>query len=330
MSQCPYITPTPDSICAKYMPNDSESQPGFCSAKYSFLCTEDLSNKLPRLSFSSIKNFLRCQEYYWLRNIKGVERKPYFLNEALKAGTIWGMYLAFKHGYKHELCKNDLIEKYQPSDVTLAKLNALMRSYCELGIVKNSDCICEKEFFIPFHNWQLYGFIDRAYDDHIVESKLTTRPDNYLSIPQIELQAGTYLYSDPHYEYVIMEITRMPELRQKKDEGIAEYQDRIYSDIIRRPSYYFIGWDMKKRTFGKKFYRSEFDLKELPMIYHKIAKQLRYCIDENLWVKNELACTCPFICDYWDVRKTGVISEEMYEIRSFNKANDNTKPKEVS
>jgi hypothetical protein len=131
------------------------------------------------------------------------------------------------------------------------------------------------------------------------------------------MQAGTYLYTNPAYEYVVMEVTRTPAQRLGKNEEMDDYQSRVYSDIIRRPSYYFIGWNNKTRTFGKKFYRSEFDLKELPMTYHKIVKALRYCIDNELWVNNELGCHSPVTCDYYDIKKTGVISEEIYEIREY-------------
>jgi hypothetical protein len=290
--------------------------------KSRFLCTEDLKTKLPRLSFSSIKNFLRCPEIYYLNNIQGITKKPYMLGEPLKAGTMWGLFFAAMHG-QPQSTKHDLISIYQPSDITMAKVNALTKAYRDLEVHTDKSCICEKEFFIPFHKWQLYGFIDRAYDDYIVESKLTTRPENYLTIPDIRMQAGTYLYTNPAYEYVVMEITRMPSLylgkQTKKNpdgESIEAYENRIYSDIIRRPSYYFIGWNAQTKTFGKKFYRSEFDFHELVDNYHKVAKLLRYTIDNDLWCKNELACHSPFDCDYLPVRKTGVISEEIYEIKS--------------
>lgn len=312
---CQYKIPSENSICTKYIDPDTEDQPGFCSKNYYFHCIEDLTNKIPRISFSSVKNFLRCSNLYYFSNICGIRKKPNFLNEAIKAGSMWGNFLAARHG-QPQTNKEKFIQVYQPSDITLAKVNALMKAHVDLAVSVDKNCECEKEFLIPFYQWQLHGFIDRAYDDYIVESKLSARPDNYLSIPNIEMQAGTYLYSNPVYEYVVMEVTRMPQQRLSKNEEIEDFQARVYSDIIRRPSYYFIGWNNKTRTFGKKFYRSEFDLAELPMIYHRVVKMIRYCIDEGLWVKNELACHCPTTCDYYDIKKTGVISEDIYEVRA--------------
>lgn len=43
---------------------------------------------------------------------------------------------------------------------------------------------------------------------------------------------------------VLYNVVRRPALRQKKDESMPQFVERIYQDVLQRPDHYFIRWDM--------------------------------------------------------------------------------------
>jgi hypothetical protein len=96
------------------------------------------------------------------------------------------------------------------------------------------------------------------------------------------------------------------------DESSDQYEDRCYSDIISRPSYYFLGWDRKTRNFGHRFYRSEFDLDEIHSTYRFVTQEIEETIQRGSWYPNNLACHVPGPCQYLPIKKSGVVSEEIF------------------
>ena len=69
MSTCPKYTPTngPESKCHHFLPG------GFCKLPSQFRCTEYIIRKGIDLTYSSIRNYLRCPRLFQLADILGIQ-----------------------------------------------------------------------------------------------------------------------------------------------------------------------------------------------------------------------------------------------------------------
>lgn len=105
-------------------------------------------------------------------------------------------------------------------------------------------------------------------------------------------------------------------------EDSESYLNRIYQDIISRPSHYFLGFNRDNRTFGKKFWRSEFPLEEIKHDYHMITKDIKRATAENAFYQNFMACYGPSQCNYLPICETSVVSELIYEQNLKEKGGD--------
>lgn len=274
--------------------------------------------KLKKLRYSHMVSFVQCREKYYHEVIEGLEVKPEYRPDAMKLGTVWDLIIRYQHD-AHDYGKE--VAELRLSEEQVAKITALKRAYRDLEIFANNDGFlgCQYEVSIPCGDTQIIGHVDRAYDDHIVETKCSGSPDFYTHKENIAYQLGTYFMGSPEWEYGVMEIVRVPGLRtgsgKFSDESMEAYENRMYGDILSRPSYYFLGWDKKSRTYGIKFFRTEFDLDEIMATYNFVIKDIERCMKDGGWYKNNLACHVPAICPYLPIKKTGVVSEEIYQKR---------------
>jgi len=295
---CVYFIPPDDPVCA-----------GFCSMPMQFLCTESLKDKLPSVSYSSLHDFMRCRELYYLRNILGLRRKPKMLAEPMKAGGTWDAWL--RTGDPTEYIKST-----DPTWQTISKVKALARVAKELEL-RPAGGTAQLRVSYPIHGTILTGYVDRAYDDHFDEDKLSARPDFYTKRQNIEHQCATYFMANELWEYVDVKVVRLPGLETGKgknsDEDDEQYGNRLYQDICKRPSWYFLGLDRKNKTYGQRFYRTEFDLDGLFKQYVFVLDELKTCIQEGRWYTNTVSCYCPGECDYVSVCANGVVSDEVFE-----------------
>ena len=196
-----------------------------------------------------------------------------------------------------------------------AKVNALDRAFTDLEIHIDKDGFlgCQVKVTTQILNTNLVGYVDRAYEDHIVESKLSARPDFYQQKENVAYQLGTYFLCNEAWDYAIVEITRVPSLKVKDGEEPEAYEKRIYGDIVSRPAHYFLGWERKTRTYGTRFWRSEFDLEEIYSTYCYVLHEIRQTVERGAWYPNNLACHVPAPCPYLPIKRSGVISEELFE-----------------
>ena len=125
-------------------------------------------------------------------------------------------------------------------------------------------------------------------------------------------QLGTYFMGNEAWEYADVEITRVPALKPKSDESAEVYEERVYGDVLSRPAYYFQGWDRKTRTYGVRFWRSEFDLDEIFRTYVYVLEEIKTTIRRGNWYPNNLACHVPTPCQFLPIKKSGVVSPEIY------------------
>ena len=326
---------------------------GFCKQPGSYRCVADVTRHVP-LSHSSVGSFLTCHYMYYLKKILGIEMRAPFFGNPLKAGKLWDILKQKQLGGDVEIKKT--IEEYEIPPMIVAKVRALYHAYEELEIEVDPDyelqakvdmeyeVVLSPSSFIPSINineekinlwadrrnqksdertWifplQVTGFYDRKYSTYFTEDKLSGRPEFYLDPFYIQSQMGTYFLADPNLEYVIMEVVQFPQQKEnkKKEESPDELYNRVYQDILSRPSKYFIGYDKQKNRYGRKFFRGEFDLDAIKTRYQQIVLEILSCRYNNNFYKNFQACGNVYghPCEFQKICRNGNVSESMFKIR---------------
>ena len=316
---CEHFIPTTDRPCASYVRPKVKREPGFCQRPNMFRCVEAMKRKLPAISYSSATDFIRCRRSYYHRVVEGLQVRPEHLPESMKLGKAWDLYT--HHLYSPDFDHLPKIEALRLTPEQQAKVNALIRAHRDLEVSANKDGLlgCQYEVLTSIGQTNIHGFVDRAYQDHIVEVKLSSRPEFYTERENISYQLGTYFLGNEAWQYGIVEAVRVPQLRTSygkfSDEDPAKYEARLLSEIVSRPSHYFLGWNRQTRTYGVKFWRSEFDLDEIFRTFGEVLQEIQECAQRGHWWENHLACHVPGPCPYLPIKRTRVVSDEIYERR---------------
>jgi len=308
---CPDFIPGIDKPCQHYIQPDNKREPGFCIQPTMFRCIEAMKVKLPAISFSSLADFIHCKLRYKHRIVDGLQVKPEHLPDSVKLGRGWDAYLRYLiEGADYQ----PAIASLQLNDIQQAKLNALARACEDLQIeYKNVGLLgYQYQINVPVGSNQIVGYVDRAYENHFIETKLSTRPDFYRQRENLTYQLGTHFMAYEAWGYADLEITRVPSLKLKSDESAEAYEGRCYGDIISRPAFYFIGWDRNSGTYGVRFWRSEFDLDEVFQTFVYVLEEIKNTVRRGSWYPNNLACHVPSPCPFLYIKKSGVISPEIY------------------
>jgi len=308
---------------------DDKDNAGFCKRPEFYRCIKEVGKMPVPLSYSSVSNFLTCPMLYYLKDIRGISVRPSHTSSALKMGKLWDC--AKQRLLGEDIDMGAVVEEYEINDMDIAKVRAINRAYKTLEIGVDPKFTLQAEFNNEIVADGIYedmplriktkGFYDRKYADHFCEDKLSSRPDNYLDPWFIQSQVGAYFLADPAMEYCIMEVVRTPDLRSTgkfKDEGPEGYEERCYQDIISRPSFYFIGFDREKKRYGKKYYRSEFDLDSIKDRFRIISVMIRDCQGFDGWYRSDRMCNnvLPGIqCDMKQVCRLNSMSEDIYTIK---------------
>jgi hypothetical protein len=278
-----------------------------------------MKRKLSATSYSRLYDFIHCKLRYYHGVVEGLRVKPEHLPEAVKLGRAWEAFVRHLHDEKYDYRPE--IGMLQLSPKQTAKISALTRAYRDLEIQSPPDGLlgCQYRIHTPVGQNQIVGYVDRAYVDHITEVKLSVRPDFYRQKENIAYQLGTYLMANEAWESATVEITRVPTLRTGKgrydNESPEEFEERCYGDILSRPAHYFMGWDRKVRTYGVRFWRSEFDLDEIFSTYVHVLREIQETVTRGTWYANNFACHVPAACPFLPIKRSGVVSEEIYERR---------------
>jgi hypothetical protein len=250
----------------------------------------------------------------------------------------------------------DVINHYEIDPRTVAKVRALFKAYKELEIVVepgyelqapvnlNYDITLPPTSFIPSVNvgsesinlWQLRndqaedtrtwtfplsvsGFFDRKYSNYFTEDKLSGKPEYLLDPFYIQSQNSTYFLSDPNLEYCIMEVVQFPQHKElkKKEESPEELFKRVYDNVMSTPSRFFMGWDNRKRMYGVKFHRGEFNLDATVERFNQVTIEIQACRWSGIFYKDFTRCNNMYghPCEMRTICKNGNISEEMFKIR---------------
>lgn len=335
------------SKCPNYVPKLSGSKPtecmyymdqgrtcGLCKRPDMYRCLEELGKKPLPLSHSSIQDFLVCHRLFWMKQVQGLQVKNRHLSRPIKLGALWDAVLQFRLAGTGD--PQSVIEEYGIEAVDVETVRALYRAYKDLGIQVEEGFQLQARVDIkwnPFdevRTWignepvevHVRGFYDRKYDKYFVENKLSGRPEGYLDVFFVQSQIATYFLADPELEKCVMEVVRTPGLRVSKEEEMdetgREFGRRVYEDVMHRPAYYFMGWNKEKRTYGKVFYRREFDLEDVRSRYLSIFRELHEALTLDGFYRSDRSCrgVLPGMgCDFVNVCRYGSASEEVFEIR---------------
>lgn len=291
--------------------------PNFCSKPKLFLCPEGL----PVISHSSKENFISCRQKYYFSKVCGIRSIDSKKAIPLKLGSIWDelVQTEFSGGMTKEKFW-ELVNYYEVDEYSWPKIYALVKAYKTLGIEVDKTGEPQKEFTINRSSAVITGFIDVAYQDHFDEYKLSARPDFYHNTHNMASQVSTYFMSNNDYEYVTIKSTRLPG-QKHKDEDPEAFVDRIYSDIVARPGYYFIGFDRKRKDFGRRYYRSEFQLEDIYNDYEEVIRDILRCENgESNYYQNKKSCYNPGTCSYLPICSNRSVSNELFFIEDKDEA----------
>jgi hypothetical protein len=294
---------------------------GFCALKEEFLCIEDTDGRFPRLSFSTVSDFLDCKWKYFLKHVKGIRTLDPATSDALKMGQLWDVCVQTMVGNLPKSAIRKTIDKYEIPEIAQAKVRAVYQAFKDLEVQLDIMCRPQDRFelSLPYdfanHTFVLTGVYDRKYDNYFVETKFSKSPDYYHNLFNIIPQVGTYFAADPAMDHCIMEVVRCPNPTKVQDLSPAELREYCYKDIMARPGWYFPGWNKSTGTFGKKFHRSEFNLEEIIERYDDVYYQIADSAFRNRFTKNYKSCYRPFPCEFIPLCLFNVMSETVYGIK---------------
>ena len=307
---------------------------GLCKKQDRYRCLFD-SRPIP-LSHSSVQDFLSCHRLYYLKHVVGIEIRPSQKSDMLKAGTLFDAVTRIRHGQDPKVVNiPGTIEKEEIPDRVVGIIKSINRAMRDLDI-KFPDGEVQHEFWkvLPIQDLdgkkyatglpaevEVHGFLDVKQDGGFIEYKCTGSPDRYHDARFLASQAAPYFMSDETLDWMDVRAVRYPALRKGKgvdEENDESFADRVYEDIIRRPSWYFPGWNKETRSFGKRFYRSEFDLEEYSGRFRHILREIHEARLMNGFYRNDRACNnlLPGIpCEFQNPCWYNKISETIYQIR---------------
>lgn len=322
--------------CTYYEVGKRTDERGFCKLSNKYYRCVAHKNQIPS-SHSMLQNFLTCHHLCYLVNFRGIQMLDSAMSPAVKMGALWDAALGSIYGGIDKDTGKPydipaLIKRYEIDSRSLAKVRGLFRAYQKLEVQVEPGGIVQKEIDMRISFDRVWGdgvpvevivtgYYDRWYPTSFVENKLTSRPDNYQDPFFIQSQVGTYFLADPSLQFCIMEIARTPDLKSKgqfEGESDEQHEERIYQDCLKRPGHYFIGWDMKTHTYGRKYFRTEFNLDEIRARYLHIFREYWEANQFDGWYKNDRVCSqiLPGIeCDMKQLCRYNNMSESLYRIR---------------
>lgn len=307
---CPMQTKSKGKPCLHYIDAYNEGEAGFCDSEKRYRCIEALKHSQPALSHTAALAWVKCKMYFYYHYILGIRTKTEYLSDGIKRGNVWD---TFMNGKDYKVVADEM----GISNKDRVAISALIDAYNDLEIVK-PEGIPQGKLSYPYNNNTVVCFVDWLMEDGFEEWKLSASPGWYLKTENIFHQVGTYFMASDRLEYVDMKPAQMPQLKtggqrtKYVNETDNEFYDRIYSDILARPSFYFVGYNRDTKTWGKRFFRKEFDLGYMEFMYKWLFTELRETMDRGSWYKNEGACHNPFECDFFDICRTGVVSSNHY------------------
>jgi len=254
---------------------------------------------------------MKCPRLYYWSNIRGLQIRKDLASDALRIGSAVDSHLT---------CGKNIIDINSLNSLWEAKASAIITVFETLFKIDREVCQGQVRFIWQEGDGcpQVKGYIDIQANDEtsFIEIKTTTRPDFYTNTYWIHDQLGTYFLSNDKFRHCDMWAIRVPMLKQTgnfRDESFDQYKERCVRDMLKRPSWYFCGYNKETKTFGLRFYRDEFDLEGLKRRYRWLSHQIKGCVEADYWYQDRTQCISPWQCDYLRVCDTGGVSEDIYE-----------------
>lgn len=308
-----------EEICGTYTPDAGKGgcgfhiSDGFCNRPERFRCTvyDTLFNG--KISVSEANDWMRCRRLYQHKYMDGIEVIPSMLPKPMKIGLL--IHQGMAQIVTGKPIQIDYDTYFSPDEI---KEKGIIRVILEKAATLPLDavrCLAEFRFELklPIDIPQINGVFDVLYSDHFNEIKASGNPDFYLTPHFLQSQLATYFLYNPDLKYCNMQIIRIPALKssgQYKEEAGEKYVERVREDIEKRPGYYFVG--LNDTGWGKKFYRTEFNLKEVIERYRHIMHERRLAIRRDCFYKEETGCLYPSPCMYLQICETGGVSDLIY------------------
>lgn len=277
----------------------------------------------PHLSKSQIEQYAQCPyKHYWGYKIDGGYRlKDKYKSQALALGSYWDTWMDVVYsGETPEKLKEMELNWEKLDEVTQIRTEVLKEWFIENVDVHPMEC--QKEVRIPLNdNYDVLGYMDRYTfyegDPVFIETKMTSRPETYLDINNIEMQMGLYFLSDERLEKAKLEVvynnTRM---KPKKNESIDEFKKRFRREVFSQPEKYFKGWNPRTKKFGIYVYKKELNL---DMVVEQVYDVLN-AIEKGIIWRNFNNCINQFgKCEFFEVCRNGVDVREDKTLEKKNK-----------
>ena len=301
-----------------------------CKKDTEFLCKEQWAANLPRISHSSRDLFVACRQAFYYYKVCGIRAKDQYASTPIKLGSIWDEFIQYAYDGKSFMGRfAELVEHYEVDQYDAARLEAMFRAYHMLEITNEPNGTNQKlfEFITPV--CVVNGIVDVAYDNGFEEHKFSGSPDWYTVPYNVAPQVATYFLSDPNYKLCVMKVVRKPGHRPntKDNEQPDEFCQRILSDVLSRPSYYFLGFSRSSTstsvaTYGINYYRDEFTpLDDILEDYNMVSRDILRAINDHSFYQNRMNCYkfgADNACQYLSICDTRSVDEDVFEINVTN------------
>jgi len=154
----------------------------------------------------------------------------------------------------------------------------------------------------PSQTYYLAGKIDEVVQDEeglwwLVEYKTSgqTPTESFVKRLYLDTQITTYFYAAQKMlgiklAGVIYRVARKPSIRQRKNETVWQFIDRLHDDYQNRPEFYF---------YEEQLYRDQSDLDEFEREMWAITQQFLFFRRTDTWPRNTSKCGdwggCPYM-----------------------------------
>ncbi len=279
---------------------------------------------------SRINRFKNCRRKAYYRDVKRLV--PRIKSEALSMGS--AVHKGLETGRVEDaLTEFDGIYPNDQKEADKLEINktivrAILEGYFDYYGDWDGKFMSEMEFDIPIINpatdaksrtFRLGGKVDGLLETEegnwLVEYKTAGSVNKtYVERLALDTQVTTYIYGVQRQlgitiDGIIYRILRKPSIRQRKDETLLQYRDRLIQDYKDRPEFYF---------YGESLYRSQEDIIEFERELWSITQDMLKCRREGLWYKNTSRCSEWGGCEYMPLCLQEEDAEILFETREIN------------
>lgn len=286
-------------------------------------------NELPVLTYSSSSRYQNCPREYYHRYIMHLKSK--IKREPLFIGSLF--HLGLEHGLEKAV---EEIRKAQPLDqkeadrlmVIEAIIVGALKGYASVFASEPEGTEREPEFLLSLVNpdtgrnsrkFRLGGKADWLYQLNgswvLGEAKTRGAQIGAADISKLDLdqqvlnavaglqRARGITIGKVEYRYILK-----PMIRQRKDETIDQYCERIVTDYQERPDFYF---------HQETIYVDQARVTEWERDLWRIAQQINWSLKHDWWFRNTSRCAEWSGCGYLPLCR-GEDVEGLYEVSEPN------------